>query len=116
MLSSIQFHHLQKVFELITQSYQKNTKLLKIVSLFKRLKQEVKMVSETENGSNGEITNGNSTVPEWLNEEYFKDILDKEFGKHEITKFSAESATGKGENYASRMTRVLIDLQLEGEI
>ncbi|CAD7091884.1 unnamed protein product [Hermetia illucens] len=71
------------------------------------------MVSETENGSNGEITNGNSTVPEWLNEEYFKDILDKEFGKHEITKFSAESATGKGENYASRMTRVLIDLQLE---
>lgn len=55
----------------------------------------------------------NYNVPEWLNEDLLLTVL-KEYksianGSIRINKFEVESATEKGENYASQMFRVICE-------
>lgn len=55
-------------------------------------------------------------IPQWINESHFVEILTQtvpQFSK--IHSFNVKPAMGAGENYASLMLRVKIDVELKGE-
>lgn len=57
-----------------------------------------------------------SKVPDWVQGELFIDVLkDTVKGFSEIKSFKAESGSAAGENYATIMLRVNIQVQLEGK-
>ncbi|KAH8232670.1 hypothetical protein KR032_011421 [Drosophila birchii] len=50
-------------------------------------------------------------IPEWINEDYFQPILEKDVkGFDKIVNFTPIAATAPGENYTSIMVRVVIDI------
>lgn len=56
-----------------------------------------------------------SKVPEWLQGELFIDVLRNNVsGFSKIKSFNAKSGSAAGENYATIMLRVNIDVELEG--
>lgn len=60
-----------------------------------------------------DISNNNSNIPSWVSQEYFEDIAASEFKNFsKITKFTVESGAPPGENYASIMLRILIEVEL----
>lgn len=66
--------------------------------------------------SNAEVDDGNSnsSVPSWITQEYFENIISDEIGKFSrITKFKPESGCAPGDNYASVMIRIVIEVELE---
>lgn len=59
-------------------------------------------------------TNNGSNVPSWIKQEYFENIISDEIGKYlQIKKFKPESGSAPGDNYASVMVRILIEVELE---
>lgn len=55
-----------------------------------------------------------NNIPSWVTQEYFEDIVKSEFENFsKITKFTVESGAPPGENYASIMLRVLIEVELK---
>lgn len=63
------------------------------------------------------IVNPNKDVeiPEWVNEEYFQDILLKDEPNHKkVIKFTPVAAIPPGENFTSIMLRIYIDLTMNG--
>ncbi|XP_017052778.1 uncharacterized protein LOC108095951 [Drosophila ficusphila] len=55
--------------------------------------------------------NEHLAIPEWINEDYFRPILEKDVDNFDkIVNFNRVAATAPGENYTSIMVRVLIDL------
>lgn len=66
---------------------------------------------EIENENNNNVVPG---VPGWVKQEYFENIVAEEvenFSK--ITNFKAEAGSAAGDNYASVMVRVLIEVELK---
>ncbi|XP_055854520.1 uncharacterized protein LOC129918170 [Episyrphus balteatus] len=58
--------------------------------------------------------NANLIIPNWINEELFEKIVKKDFPNFsKILNFTATAALGVGENYASRIIRTHIDIQLK---
>lgn len=58
--------------------------------------------------------NNNFSIPTWIKQEYFENIIADEIGKYSrITKFQPESGSAPGDNYASIMVRILIEVELE---
>lgn len=58
-----------------------------------------------------------SNVPDWVQANLFLDVLQNTVkGFKEIKKFSAVSGCEAGENYATIMLRVNIEVQLEGKL
>ncbi|XP_013107734.2 uncharacterized protein LOC106087289 [Stomoxys calcitrans] len=54
--------------------------------------------------------------PNWVNESYFEDIIREEFGNYQrISKFIVGPATSAGDNYASIMLKIDIDVELTDE-
>lgn len=51
--------------------------------------------------------------PFWINKSLFKDIISKEYPKSRIVGFSAKTASGKGENYASILYRISVKVEKE---
>lgn len=49
-----------------------------------------------------------------ITEDLFHDILNQQFGKCTIKKFTVANSTITGENFACSMYRVTIDFQMEG--
>lgn len=69
------------------------------------------------NSNDNEITNPNEhlKIPEWINEDYFTPILEKNVENFkDILKFTPIAATEPGENYTSIMVRVIIEVLLTG--
>lgn len=57
-----------------------------------------------------------SKVPDWVQGELFIDVLkDTVKGFSKIKSFKAESGSAAGENYATIMLRVSIQVELEGK-
>lgn len=57
-----------------------------------------------------------SNVPDWLHADLFLDVLKNNVkGFKEIKKFSTVCGSEVGENYATSMLRVNIQVQLEGK-
>ncbi|XP_017018452.1 uncharacterized protein [Drosophila kikkawai] len=55
--------------------------------------------------------NEHLAIPEWINEEYIRPILEKDVtGFDKIVNFTAIAATAPGENYTSIMVRVVVDI------
>ncbi|KAH8267618.1 hypothetical protein KR018_005524 [Drosophila ironensis] len=55
-------------------------------------------------------------IPKWVNEEYFRPILEKDVKDFDkIIEFTPIAATAPGENYASIMIRVVVDYLLKGK-
>ncbi|KAH8362813.1 hypothetical protein KR084_001278 [Drosophila pseudotakahashii] len=55
--------------------------------------------------------NEHLVIPEWINEDYFRPILEKDVTNFDkIVNFTPIAATAPGENYTSIMVRVVIDL------
>uniref|UniRef100_A0A1L8DYN9 Putative ecdysteroid kinase n=1 Tax=Nyssomyia neivai TaxID=330878 RepID=A0A1L8DYN9_9DIPT len=52
-----------------------------------------------------------NAIPKWLNKFFFNDMLRKEFESFRVIRVSIAPATGKGENYASVMYRVKLQLE-----
>ncbi|XP_064535660.1 uncharacterized protein LOC135426488 [Drosophila montana] len=53
-------------------------------------------------------------IPKWINEEYFRPILEKDVNDFvTIKNFTPIAATQPGENYTSIMVRVVIDIELK---
>ena len=68
------------------------------------------------NKTNNENPNTKLVIPEWIKEEYFQDILQKDHPNFKrIVKFAVIAATGPGENYTSIMVRVNIDIELKSK-
>ncbi|KAM7360750.1 uncharacterized protein ACRADG_007469 isoform 1-T2 [Cochliomyia hominivorax] len=70
----------------------------------------------TPNKNQEEIVNPNEylNIPKWINEDYFRPILEKNIPHFKaITKFTPIAATAPGENYTSVMVRVIIDFELK---
>lgn len=64
-----------------------------------------------------EIKNPNEhlAIPEWITEEYFKSVLDKDEPDHvKVLKFTPVAAIPPGGNFTSVMLRIYIDLELKG--
>lgn len=71
------------------------------------------------NSNDNEITNPNEhlKIPEWINEDYFTPILEKNVENFkDILKFTPIAATEPGENYTSIMVRVIIEVLLTGKL
>lgn len=71
------------------------------------------------NSNDNEITNPNENlkIPEWINEDYFTPILEKNVENFkDILKFTPIAATEPGENYTSIMVRVIIEVLLTGKL
>lgn len=49
-----------------------------------------------------------------VTEELFHDILEKQFGKCTIKKFTVANTSGAGENYACSLYRVTVEVEKEG--
>lgn len=62
-----------------------------------------------------EITPQTPKSPEWLNKEFFKDILVKNYGCTEIINVVVTSTGGKGENYASMMFKADVTYKTNNE-
>lgn len=63
-----------------------------------------------ENVENNNVRN----IPAWVTEEYFENIVFEEIQNcSKILKFKAEPGSAAGDNYASVMVRVLIEVELE---
>ena len=61
--------------------------------------------------------NVNLDIPNWINEEYFVPILEKDVPQFDkICSFKCIAATQAGENYTSIMVRVIMDILLKGKI
>lgn len=58
-------------------------------------------------------------VPEWLNKDYLLRVLETDFqcptGEIKLDKFRVESATNKGDNYASEMFRITLEFSKAGK-
>lgn len=70
------------------------------------------------NSNDNEISNPNEhlKIPEWINENYFTPILEKNVENFkDILKFTPIAATEPGENYTSIMVRVIIEVLLTGK-
>lgn len=64
----------------------------------------------------GKDVNGNFSIPEWVNEEFFIDILKDNFqGFTGIQSFRVEPGISAGENYMSIILRVFIGVKLQGK-
>lgn len=64
-----------------------------------------------------EIENPNEhlAIPEWITEEYFQSVLDKDEPDHvKVLKFTPVAAIPPGGNFTSVMLRIYIDLELKG--
>lgn len=64
-----------------------------------------------------EIINPNEdiTIPQWLNKEYFKDIVAKDEPESmQIQDFTPIAAIPPGENFTSVMLRIHMDLEMKG--
>lgn len=73
----------------------------------------------TTNNKQEEIVNPNEflAIPKWINEDYFLPILEKDVTNFKrIIKFKPVAATAPGENYTSIMVRVIIEVELYGEL
>ncbi|XP_033239795.1 uncharacterized protein [Drosophila pseudoobscura] len=58
-----------------------------------------------------------SKVPDWINAEIFEDVLKSTVpGYSKVKTFKADSGSAAGENYATIMLRVNIEVELEGNI
>lgn len=56
-------------------------------------------------------------IPKWINEEYFRPIIEKDVKDfRSIKNFTPIAATQPGENYTSVMVRVHVDVELKGRI
>lgn len=54
-------------------------------------------------------------IPKWINEEYFRPIVEQDVTDFaSIKNFKPVAATQPGENYTSIMVRVIIDIELKG--
>lgn len=63
-----------------------------------------------------ENPNKDLNIPQWIKEDYFHDIVQKDVpGFKQITNFKAVAAIGPGENFTSTMVRVHIDVKMKGE-
>lgn len=65
---------------------------------------------------NAEIDNVNKTniIPSWISQEYFENIISDEIENFSrITKFKPESGSAAGDNYASVIIRILIEVELK---
>lgn len=73
------------------------------------------LVSENIMSSSKDV-NGNFTIPEWVKQDIFLDILKKDVeGFVAIKSFKVEPGSSVGENYMSIILRVCIGVQLEGK-
>lgn len=64
--------------------------------------------------SSAESDESNNIIPAWIKQDYFENIISDEFGKFSrITKFKPVSGCAPGDNYASVMIRILIEVELE---
>ncbi|XP_055382806.1 uncharacterized protein LOC129612968 [Condylostylus longicornis] len=62
---------------------------------------------------NNNKDNDNPKFPKWLNETFFHNVLEKHVGKgFKVKNFKPIAAFGGGENYASDMLRIEMDLEL----
>lgn len=59
-------------------------------------------------------SNGIDVGIQLITEELFHDILEKQFGKCTIKKFTVTPSSSAGENYACLMYRVTIEAEKEG--
>lgn len=69
------------------------------------------------NVTSSTVTNPNEhlLIPDWITEDYFVPILEKDVPNfNKICSFKRIAATQAGENYTSIMVRVLMDIQLKG--
>lgn len=72
--------------------------------------------NNTKPEANGEQKAPESKVPEWLKVELFEDVLKQTVpGYKKVRDFKAKSALPPGENYATIMLRVEIEVELEDE-
>lgn len=56
------------------------------------------------------------SIPEWITENYFKTVLDKDEPDHvKVLKFTPVAAIPPGENFTSIMLRIYIDLEMNGK-
>ncbi|KAH8417167.1 hypothetical protein KR222_005492 [Zaprionus bogoriensis] len=54
------------------------------------------------------------TIPTWVNEDYFRPIIEKDVADFvSIKKFTPIAATQPGENYTSVMVRVIVDIEVK---
>ncbi|XP_055856527.1 uncharacterized protein LOC129919608 [Episyrphus balteatus] len=71
-------------------------------------------MSSTTNKNNNDNPNTKLVIPEWIKEDYFQGILEKDHPDFKrIVRFAVIAATGPGENYTSIMVRVNIDIELK---
>jgi len=62
-----------------------------------------------------ENPNKSLVIPKWINEDYFNPIIEKDVKDFvSIKKFASIAATPPGENFASIMVRVIVDIELKG--
>jgi len=54
-------------------------------------------------------------IPKWINEDYFRPIIEKDVKDfRSIKNFTPIAATQPGDNYTSVMVRVIVDIELKG--
>lgn len=61
-------------------------------------------------------SNGVDSGKQLITEEIFHDILEKQFGKCTIKKFTVAPSSSAGENYLCYMYRVTIEVEKEGMV
>lgn len=62
-----------------------------------------------------QVETENPKKSQWLNKDFFADIVQNEYGREsEIEEFLVNSAVGKGENYASILDRVSLNIKTKG--
>ena len=73
-------------------------------------------MSTNSNAEAASNPNEHLSIPKWINEEYFEDILAKDVPNYQrIVSFKPIAATAPGDNYTSIMVRVFLDVELKGE-
>jgi len=56
-----------------------------------------------------------SKIPDWVNADLFEDVLKSTVeGYSKVRNFKAESGSAAGDNYATIMLRVSIEVELQG--
>lgn len=66
---------------------------------------------------NSDIFNPNDSlhIPDWINAEYFQDVLKKDEPDFvTVKKFTPTAAIPPGENFTSIMLRIHMDLEMKG--
>lgn len=75
-----------------------------------------KMTANGDASDDSKKSNGVDSGMQLITEEIFHDILEKQFGKCTIKKFTVAPSSSAGENYLCYMYRVTIEVEKEGMV